>query len=233
MKSISILTLLLAIVVATTSCQTGPLVFQSDHISTDPIRVQRIQVHNHGKHTGISLPASKLNESIPALSKRFGDVRYYEIGWGDAGFYQAKKITSRLSFRAIFWPTETVMHVVGFNEEPASLFPYSQTHELLVTDQSLEGMIQFIASSFERDSEGEVISKRHGIYGESQFYEAEGSYFLFNTCNKWTAKALRSGGLDIGVPFKITSGAVMRDLKKQAQPHGLVIDPSPPPPVQR
>jgi hypothetical protein len=35
-----------------------------------------------------------------------------------------------------------------------------------------------------------------------------------NTCNNWTAKSLKSFGMDISVTFKLTSDSVMGYVKK-------------------
>jgi len=55
-------------------------------------------------------------------------------------------------------------------------------------------------------------SKR--LYDDSQFY-AERRLFLMNTCNKWTAKGLKSAGMDIGTTFTLTAGGVMDYLHLQ------------------
>ncbi len=78
----------------------------------------RIFVTGHGWHTGIVVPAAAMNRVLPFLRRRFGDVPYYEFGWGDRAFYEAKGITAGLAIRAIFWPTETVMHVVAVPRQP-------------------------------------------------------------------------------------------------------------------
>ncbi|MFB8829603.1 hypothetical protein ACE0DR_10225 [Azotobacter sp. CWF10] len=35
-----------------------------------------------------------------------------------------------------------------------------------------------------------------------------------NTCNKWTAKGLRSAGVDIFPAFKLTAGSIMKSIAK-------------------
>jgi hypothetical protein len=50
----------------------------------------------------LSSPPPQLQGAIPELKQRFDDVAYIEIGWGDKGFYQTKKITAGLTVRAIF-----------------------------------------------------------------------------------------------------------------------------------
>jgi len=52
----------------------------------------------------------------------------------------------------------------------------------------------------------------NGIYGNSQFYQGAGKYYLMNTCNKWTTKGLKSIGMEISPTFKLTSSSVMNFL---------------------
>lgn len=200
------------IVLILSGCRTSPPMMPFPGPSAGQNLPQRVIVHNHGKHTGISIQASEVNKQLPDLQARFPEARYYEIGWGDRGFYQAEKITTGLTLRAIFWPTPTVLHVVGYDDDPLLYFSGSKNKEVYLSPEGLENMIRFVASSFQKHPERGAAATRSGVYGDSQFYDAEGKYFLFNTCNKWTAKALRSGGQKMGVTFKITSGAVMRDL---------------------
>ena len=53
-----------------------------------------------------------------------------------------------------------------------------------------------------------------GIYGDSQFYSGVGDFYLMNTCNRWTAKGLKSIGMDISPTLKLTAGSVMNYLTK-------------------
>jgi uncharacterized protein (TIGR02117 family) len=170
---------------------------------------------NHGWHTGTVVSADDLNRLMPALSKRFKNNTYYEIGWGDAGFYQAQQITLGLTLRAMFWSSGSVLHVVGFNGAPAHYFKKSAIKILKVNQDNYQNLLSYIKSSFMLDEKGELISQQVGIYGDSQFYAAVGGYHLFNTCNKWTAKALLSAGLPINPPFKLTAQSVMDALGEQ------------------
>jgi len=38
-----------------------------------------------------------------------------------------------------------------------------------------------------------------------------------NTCNKWTAKGLKSAGMDISPTFKLTADSIMDYLKENRQ----------------
>lgn len=178
-----------------------------------------VYIVNHGWHTGIIVPAEKMNIYLPPLTERFKIGQWYEFGWGDKGFYQAQEITTGLTFRAMFWSSGAVMHVVSVPTSPEAFFTGSELFSLTLTDNGLSNMLTFIANSFERDEQNKIIPLRKGIYGDSQFYAATGRYYILNTCNKWTAKGLKSGGLNISPTLKLTSGSVMNYLKNNMINH--------------
>lgn len=168
---------------------------------------------SHGWHTGFVLPASALQQRLPVLRQRFPDTPWLEIGWGDRGFYQAPKITSGLTLRAILWPTESVVHAVAIPEQPDRHFANSQVLRLCLTEQELSTLARFLDASFARDSSNEITPLQHGLYGDSQFYRGEGSYYLLNTCNNWTAKGLASFGVDITPMFTLRASGVMSAMR--------------------
>ena len=65
-----------------------------------------------------------------------------------------------------------------------------------------------------------MVELESGIYGNSQFYKGVGDFYLMNTCNKWTAKGLKSAGMDISPTFKLTADSIMDYLKDYRQAPG-------------
>jgi uncharacterized protein (TIGR02117 family) len=201
-----------------TSCTTLPQAVEHASTSRQCPAIEEIYVLNHGWHTGIALKAADLNASIPSLSIRFPEAKYYEIGWGDAGFYQSNEITTGLTFRAMFWSSGTVMHVVGFKLEPDKYFPGSEVRRIMLNRDAYKTMLKFIKSSFKTNEAGDVVRQNHGLYGDSQFYTGIGNYYILNTCNKWTAKALYSAGLDIDPGLKLTASSITNFLDNNLFP---------------
>jgi uncharacterized protein (TIGR02117 family) len=171
-----------------------------------------VYVVSHTWHTGFVMPSVKVYESMPALEERFGPSVNIEFGWGDRKFYQAEEITTGLALRAILWPTETVVHAVAVPENLRDYFANSQMELLCLNDAELSSLVTFISNSFKKNQSGEVELLAKGIYGDSQFYKGAGDYHLFNTCNEWTAKGLKSIGMDILPATKLTAESVMNYL---------------------
>lgn len=174
-----------------------------------------IYLVNHGWHTGIILAANDVNKILPQLKVRFPQrEQWYEIGWGDKGFYQSQEITTRLTLQAMFWPSGAVMHVVAFSGTPESYFSASAMTALSLTPGQNNSLLRYIGRSFARNERGELIPLKKGIYGDSQFYAANGRYGIFNTCNKWTAKGLESAGMTMNTSLKLTAGSVMKAVEE-------------------
>ena len=173
-----------------------------------------VYVVSHGWHTGFVIPAPEIQGVIPELEQRFGDIPYIEFGWGDKGFYQAKETTLGLTLRALFWPTESVMHSVAVPQKVEEYFSNSEVAKLCLSDGELSALIGFISNSFYRDKSGNLLKLQKGIYGDSKLYSGVGDFYLMNTCNRWTAKGLKSIGMDISPRLKLTAGSVMNYLTK-------------------
>lgn len=105
-----VFTLLLIVILS--SCSSEPHIVKTDEEYSGKGN-KKIYVVSHGWHTGFVVPSEHIYKEVPELKDRFGDIRSIEFGWGDKGFYQSKEITSGLTLRAIFWPTESVVHAVS------------------------------------------------------------------------------------------------------------------------
>ena len=173
-----------------------------------------LYVVNHGWHTGFVVPADAIQEQVPELIERFGGSEYLEFGWGDREFYQAKEITIGLALQAIFLPTSSVVHVVAVPENVNAFFQYSEVEKLNLNESELNSLVKFISGSLHRNDNG-IVKLKTGIYGDSQFYQGVGDYYLMNTCNRWTAKGLKSIGMDISPMFKFTASSIMEHLRDQ------------------
>jgi uncharacterized protein (TIGR02117 family) len=184
-------------------------------------------VASHGWHTSLIVPAASLNRRMPELGKSFGTPAYYEIGWGDSGFYQARTASAGLALRAAFASSGSVVHVSTIPISPYRTFPKSHIATLRLSPHQLDNMGRFLSASMARDARGGLISPGRGIYGDSRFYQGTGRYSLLNTCNNWTARGLLSAGVEISPWSKFSSKSVMRALEK---PSILAAVPSPAPP---
>lgn len=187
-------------------------------------RYKTITIVGHGWHTGIILETSDISrEQWPEIGQ-FSNRRFVEVGWGDEGFYRSPKITLPLIMKAVTIPTPTVLHVVGFDPTPQQVFPASDLIEIELKEDEFRNLCRFIHDSYAHDAAGQPIVLGPGLYGGSYFYRAKGNYYYPNTCNVWTAKALKSAGKFMIPTLATTAGAML----SQAKRHGRVINKSSP-----
>ena len=173
------------------------------------------------REDGIILPSSRLTTLLPFLHSRFGDSPYYEFGWGDQDFYQAKEVTTGLTLKSVLWPTPSVVHVVAVTTHPILFYSGAELFAISLSESELYALQSFISHSFHRTQSGNAIKQQQGLYANSQFYTGTGDYHLFNTCNTWTAKALKSAGLNISPTFKLTADSIISFLREGTQDRTL------------
>lgn len=177
-------------------------------------KFNEVFIVNHGWHTGFVIPSEGIKKKLPRLRERFGEYSNIEFGWGDKDFYQSNDFFWGITFRAMLWPTDSVVHSVGVPNKVEKYFSNSEIEKICLSDQELSSLILFISNSFYKDEKGNIVKLKKGLYGESEFYRGVDFFHIMNTCNRWTAKGLKSIGLQISTANKLTAKSVM-DLVKQ------------------
>ena len=180
-----------------------------------------VYVLDHGWHTAIALEGEHVSEKIPEHD-RFPDSRFLMFGWGDNKYYPAERATVSLFLRAAFWPTGSVLHVAGFEETPAVRFSERKVVEIRVSEAGLDRMTEYIAGRFKLDEDGELLFSGDGLYSNSAFFKAKGTYYFPRTSNKWTARTLRKSGFPITPFYAITASNVMRQVS-DGKTHGFSV----------
>lgn len=180
--------------------------------------VCEIHVVSHGWHAGIVIRRSDIPDDAWPEKRDFPNAEYLEVGWGDRDYYQARDPGLGTTLKAALWSTASVLHVVGFRGPVAGYFPHSDVVALPVTREGLARLIAFIDAAHERPDRTPLASLGSGLYGDSRYYPARGSFHLFNNCNRWTARALRAAGHDIS--DSITVGGLLAQLERRTAPAG-------------
>ena len=172
-----------------------------------------IQVVRHRWHTGIVIPADSVQPPLAFLRDTFPEARYLEFGWGDTDFYRNTD-NLWLMLKALFWPTDTVLHVVGLKKAPARL-PHTDLAAVPVTPAGMADLQQALADSFARSDKGHPVVVEPGLYGDSFFYRARGRFWLGRTCNTWTAQMLAAARKPVRTFAALTAGGVMDQVRDQ------------------
>jgi uncharacterized protein (TIGR02117 family) len=185
----------------------------------DDASAKAIYLVSHGWHAGIVLRRADIPADLWPENAVFPYAEFIEVGWGDKQYYQTPDAHFGIALRALLWPTPSVLHIVGFNGAVTEYFPSSEIIEIKLGEPGFELLLHYIAASFMRDDSGQAQPIGPGLYGNSRFYLSRESYHLFNTCNVWTARALRAAGVPITPSFSIT----VEQLMAQAQNLGELV----------
>ena len=177
-------------------------------------------VDNHGWHSGIIVPRAAIPSGAwppGVVEGDFAGCAYLELGWGDRKFYPAKKPTAGMAVVAALVPGPSVLHVAGFAPPLSAAHAWSSLVAVPCTPAELAGLCRELGRSFETDAQGNVARMGAGLYGRrSGFYPARGQYWIGNTCNTWTAREMRAGGLaaHTNIFEALTSGEVIGQARR-------------------
>jgi len=174
-------------------------------------------VRTNGVHTDIVLPVETetydWKNFIPTDDYPSNSTfRYIAIGWGDKGFFLDTPTWAELkfstAFNAVFVNSPTAMHVEYLDHEPA----ISESCKLVQMEKgNYSELIEYITGTF-KTKEGQVdIIPNRGYWNNDNFYEANGNYSMFRTCNRWTNVALKVAGIRTGL-YSLFSNDIMRHL---------------------
>ena len=156
-----------------------------------------IYLVSHGWHAGIVV---KRADIVPASWLRHDDLHdaeYLEVGWGDKDYYMTPEPRLGITLKAGLLPTTSVLHIVGFRGSVTRYFPRSEVIRIELSEAGFKGLRHYLESSFALDEAGLGRPLGPSLYGNGQFYLSRETYHAFNTCNVWTARALREAGCPI------------------------------------
>ena len=170
-------------------------------IVNDPEEIT-IYVFTNGAHTDVVVPA---RNDIHDWTKdfKYADTRtadstfgYLGIGWGDKGFYMDiptwNDLTFRIAFCAAFWLNSTAIHATYYR----CMREGDDCKRITITKSQYIRLIDYITGYIVTDGDKRAINiPTDAVYGDHDaFYEAEGRYSVFFTCNTWTNNALKRCG---------------------------------------
>lgn len=184
--------------------------YPPDPNSTDN---KTIFIVNHGIHTGIVLPKKDADPYMHSFYD-FNSAQYLEVGLGDETYYQSEVNTLWMGMKALFWPTNSVLHVAALQTEPVVYFSNNDVVKLQLSKTGFIKLVDFIDKSFALNENGQIIRLGSGLYGTSRFYRAKGKFHLFNNCNTWSASAIRSSGFPINAFNVLTADDIIYQLKQ-------------------
>ena len=155
---------------------------------------KKVYLSSNGVHLNIIIPVNDLQLELKEGLKLAQDEKYVSFGWGDENFYLNtptwSDLTLRNAFIALFLKSSTLIHLTRYKQIGKSWT------EVVLSELELEKLNQFIAESFKKDVNGDIIIVVNSGYSiNDDFYRANGSFSFLTTCNTWANKAFKESGL--------------------------------------
>ncbi len=161
-----------------------------------------IYILTNGVHTDVVVPTFNeeynWEEEISHIHQLSNPAayKYLAFGWGDKDFYLNTPSWAELKFSTAF----NAGFGLGTSAIHATYYPQMVESEtckkIHISKEQYRRLIKFLSGSFQRDQNGKVMkietSANHG--DTDAFYEANGTFSLFNTCNSWANDGLKSSG---------------------------------------
>ena len=161
-----------------------------------------IYIKTNGVHTDIVVPV-KYKEVDWSRQVKFENTTlkdstmgWLALGWGDKGFYLGTPTWADLkfttAFRAAFGLSSTAIHATFYK----ALRENQACKKMIITEAQYTKLTNYLLNSFDKDSTGNFtcIGKNANYGNTDAFYEANGRYSLFRTCNTWANTALKVSG---------------------------------------
>jgi uncharacterized protein (TIGR02117 family) len=172
-----------------------------------------IFVDARGYHTDIGLRIADLTGPLAHVAHDYPGAHSLLIGFGDRTF-----VTTRDKWLGTWLltllPGKGAMLVTGLTGDPDQAFIPPHIATLHVTAAQFAAIEDFVGNSFTQLPGGAPRFIGNGPYAGSRFYASSRTYDLLDTCNTWTAAALKSGGLTVPVSFTLFARQTMQGARR-------------------
>lgn len=158
-----------------------------------------IFILSNGVHTDIVVPVkneifdwTQYISSDLTLDKN-SNLEFLAIGWGDKGFYLETPTWADLKFSTAFKAatglSSSAMHCTFYKQLNES----NRCKKITISKEDYKILVKEICQSFQIKSNQFIPIQTNAVYGKNDvFYEANGSYSLFFTCNTWANSILKN-----------------------------------------
>ncbi len=163
-------------------------------------------------HADFAIPSNVLSgETRREVSLKhhpsLGDPDFIVFGLGDRDIYINTPVwadlKARYAAKALFLPSDRAIHV-----EPA-FGVYEKWIPLEICDYQVKALEDYIRASFSRDEKGNIKEMTGLTYtGYDKFYEADGIYTMFNSCNNWANGGLKAAGVKAPIWSPFAQGVI-------------------------
>lgn len=161
-----------------------------------------IYVASNGVHTDLILPRVVLDidwrQRLPQamLHAQPAAQAYLAFGWGERRFYLDtptwQDLRATTALRALTGLNQTVLHVEAMAQPTSN----ASSRHLRISAAQYRDLVSYIVANLAVDEHGGAVAIAEAHYNDhDSFFEANGRYSLFMTCNEWARRGLTSAGI--------------------------------------
>jgi len=180
-----------------------------------PLQTKPLWLLSNGFHSAIALRAADAGPWVRSLTPD-RDAEWIAIGWGQADFFLARRYSLAIFLKAAFLPTRSALHVIPMRRPPSLVLARSDVIRVEIPAERMRDIRVLLESSLKRDDAGRPIVLGPGYFAGSTFYRGRQTFLFSRTCNLWSARVFRAGGVPISTP----SALLADDLARQVALHG-------------
>lgn len=183
-------------------------------IEAPPESLRSIYVVRRGWHTGVAIPTTDWPNRHWRVLGDFVDADYLEFGWGDERFFQGEANTVWQGSRAAFWPSSSVVHVIGLREPLLDNAHALDIVEVRVSNDRLRTLAAAIEQEFAGDQPSPTGVSLREAPDPNRFYKGRRDFYFPRMCNWWTASRLQEAGCSIAPATVLLASRVMREARE-------------------
>ncbi|WP_373741006.1 TIGR02117 family protein [Neisseria sp.] len=169
-----------------------------------------LYLSSNGVHADLVMPlANDITDWRDTVSpadscSRSPDAQFVGIGWGERNFYLHTPswgdLTVPTAARALSGLNSTLIHATFYGQPPQE---GERAVKFTVSREQYRRLAENIRRHFALKNGRAVAVAGSGYNEHDVFYEAQGRYHLFNTCNTWLNSRLKESGIKsvVWTPF--------------------------------
>lgn len=155
-----------------------------------------IYLTTNGAHTDLILPMDNdIKDWNIEFKMQDRTFHYVAFGWGHKKFFLETPTWAELKVSTAITAAfgidkNSLMKIEGFENIPA----HQKTIPIYLSVVQYEQLVKHLKSYFVMAGNGDLIpvEDKLGLYGKDvRFFESNGRYHMFNTCNTWTNNTLK------------------------------------------
>ena len=125
------------------------------------------------------------------------NAKWVVVGWGAHDFYTQTGTYSDLRSKAV-WRAITGDAAVLRVSLTGAFLPNAQVQYLELSVQQYDALLDTIKATLPYGANTSPLTNINGFSQDDRFFPAKGNFHIFNTCNVWIGRSLRTAGVRFG-----------------------------------